>query len=392
MLRYIVKARIEGTFEPEKAVVMRAIADMPNKQEMAYVFRGQQPVVAMKWSNVHRAKGHSHLEQIDVINTTYKYYWKHYLYGGINMSIKFNEIIKNEAIQSYLNGKPASHVAGEIEANEVTVRKLLKDAGIEIRNGAVYSQKHDDGLVKKIIELYKRGLNTTEIQEILGLKRGIASYLLRKNDYKLRHKGPKSLIGKENYFDIIDTEAKAYFLGWIMADGNVSIYNGQYSLKIHIALVDREIIDKFLEAIDSKNKASVKSGKNPSYYVSLTSVHMCNRLIELGVIPCKSGREKFPDQVPANLYSHFIRGIFDGDGITDIGGRSGFVGSREMLERILKILCETNRKLYPNRKNENIYYFLGGKKFSRRLFEFMYRDANIWLQRKRTRMEIICSK
>lgn len=308
------------------------------------------------------------------------------------MSVKYDEKVKKEAIELYMNNNPASKIANYVGANEATIRKWLKDAGIKIKNGAVYSQKYDDELVKKIIELYDRGINTTEIQKILSLKRGTASYLLRKNNYELRHKGPKSLINKEYFFDIIDTEEKAYYLGWIMADGNISIYNGQYSLKLHIALVDKQIIDNFLEAIGSSNKASIKTGKNPSYYVSLTSVHMCNKLIKLGVIPCKSGKEKFPKQIPTDLYRHFIRGFFDGDGITDIGGRSGFVGSRDMLENILKVLCETKIKLYANKKNENIYYFLSGKKFSKRLYDFMYKDANIWLQRKRTRMEIICSK
>lgn len=32
------------------------------------------------------------------------------------------------------------------------------------------------------------------------------------------------------------------------------------------------------------------------------------------------------------------------------------------------------------------------EKAKNKAYDFMYRDATIWLQRKRTRMEIICSK
>lgn len=308
------------------------------------------------------------------------------------MGILYDEEIKKEAIDLYKSGESAVNIAKYIGANEATIRNWLKEAGIMVRNGAVYSQKYDKQLVEKIFEMYNEGKSTIEIQGILGLKRGIASYLLRKNNYQLRHKGPKSLINKEDFFDTIDSEEKAYFLGWIMSDGNVSIYDGQYSLKFHIALKDKEIIDNFLKSIDSRNKATIRDGRNPSYYVSLSSVHMCKRLIDLGVIPCKSGKEHFPKQVPEILYNHFIRGVFDGDGITDINGRSGFVGSKEMLESVLEVLCETKLKLYMNKKNENIYYFLGGKGFSRKLYNYLYNDATIWLHRKREKMEIICSK
>jgi hypothetical protein len=54
---------MEGTFEPEKVMLMMAVSDAPNRQEMAYESRGQQPVVVLKWSNVHGAKGHSYFEK-----------------------------------------------------------------------------------------------------------------------------------------------------------------------------------------------------------------------------------------------------------------------------------------------------------------------------------------
>lgn len=239
--------------------------------------------------------------------------------------------------------------------------------------------------------MYTSGLNTPEIDKELNLKRGIASHLLRKNNIKLRHRGTKSKIGNEDFFDIIDNEEKAYYLGWIIADGNISITKGQHSLKIHIALRDKEIIDKFLMAIDSSNKTKIKQGEHPSYYVSLTSIHMCNALMKLGVVPRKSGKEVFPAQIPNELCHHLIRGIFDGDGITDIiGKRSGFVGSKNIIDNILKNIDETNRTINQNKKNNDIYYFLGGKKFSRKLYDYMHGDAKVWLSRKRQRLEQVC--
>lgn len=78
----------------------------------------------------------------------------------------------------------------------------------------------------------------------------------------MRHRGIKSKIGREDFFDIIDSEEKAYFLGFIVADGNVSIYNNQYSLKIHVSMIDKEVIDKFLHYIESDNKTNIRVVKN----------------------------------------------------------------------------------------------------------------------------------
>lgn len=303
----------------------------------------------------------------------------------------YSEEIKKEAIKLYLEGLSAPSISKKIGANEGTIRGWIKISGNETRIGGTYSKIYDEKIFNQIMELYNNGVYSTEIDKILNLKRGIAAYLLRKNNISLRHRGPKSKIENENYFDTIDTPEKAYYLGWIMADGNISIYNGQYSLKLHVALRDKEIIDNFLKVINSSNKTKVKEDINSSYYVSLTSRHMCDSLIKFGVIPCKSGKEIFPTQIPAGLYHHFIRGFFDGDGITDISRRrSGFVSSKNMIKSILIALNEPQRSIYQNKKNDNIYYFLGGISFSRMLYEYMYNDAGIWLTRKRKRMEMIC--
>jgi intein-encoded DNA endonuclease-like protein len=305
---------------------------------------------------------------------------------------RYSDEIKNKAIDLYRQGHSAANISSVIGANEATIRAWLRRKRIDIKSGGMYNIKYDESLLNQIVELYDKGFNTPQIDELLNIRKGTSWYLLNKNNYKLNHRGPKSKIDNEGYFDTIDTEEKSYFLGWIMADGNVSIYNSQYSLKIHVSLKDKEIVDKFLQSIKSTNKTKIKNGKHPSYYVSLTSVHMCKTLIGYGVCPRKSGFEKFPKDIPLNLHNHFIRGVFDGDGITDIcRNRSGFVGSKEMLAKILEIIDRKDMKLIQNKKNENIYYFLGGKKFTRSLYDFLYKDSTIWLERKRDRMQLICS-
>lgn len=118
-----------------------------------------------------------------------------------------------------------------------------------------------------------------EIAKQLNVKEGTVNYHVRKMGIA-RHKGPTSKVKREDYFDAIDNQRKSYWLGWIMADGNVSIYNGQYSLKLQVKYDDRLLIENFLKDINANYKIYDHLVKTPqgklkkALYVSLTSVHM----------------------------------------------------------------------------------------------------------------------
>lgn len=224
------------------------------------------------------------------------------------------------------------------------------------------------------------------------LKRGVA-----------RQKGAKTKIENVNYFDIINTEEKAYFLGWIMADGNVSIHNQQYSLKLQVTIKDKDVIDYFLKVIKSSNKTLIKKSKkdkignriinvNEAYYVSLTSRHMIESLIKHGITPNKTGKETIPNSVPDHLKRHFIRGFFDGDGCASFfqsGKRTGtryhfgFVGPRDMLIDIQSHVGESTG-IYDK---VGVCQFGYGKKQGLILYKYMYENCNIWFERKRNIFE-----
>ena len=90
---------------------------------------------------------------------------------------------------------------------------------------------------------------------------------------------------------------------------------------------------------------------------------------------------------------HFIRGYFDGDGITCITKnkkRSGFISSLELINEIQSYIGSEQTIFRCPKSKIPIYYFLGGIKFSRKLYEIIYKDSTIWLARKRKRLEYIC--
>lgn len=112
----------------------------------------------------------------------------------------------------------------------------------------------------------------------------------------------------ENYFEKIDTEEKAYWLGFIAADGYV--HYDDYYLSIDLAWVDKVHILKFIECV--RYTGATRNKKN-TFGVCLYSKKMVLDLIKAGIHTKKSFTVK-PWVGPQKLMPHYWRGVFDGDG------------------------------------------------------------------------------
>lgn len=126
----------------------------------------------------------------------------------------------------------------------------------------------------------------------------------------------------EGFFDQIDTEAKAYWLGFITADGCVK--SGRRdgrpdTVKIALGRKDREHLAAFREAVGSEHP--IRDGEHESYgrvrehsEIAITSVRLADALIDLGVTPRKSLTVRPCPAVSSDLARHYWRGLIDGDG------------------------------------------------------------------------------
>ncbi len=148
----------------------------------------------------------------------------------------------------------------------------------------------------------------------------------------------------EEYLNEINTEDKAYFLGWMFSDGNVN----DKSICLKLIKDDVEIIEKLFSYFSSGYKTSFYKN-NAS--ISVTSKKLSDKLKELGCVENKTKIGFNLVEIPNNLYSHFIRGYFDGDGC--ISKRSARPNQRqisicsidkEFLEQVSKKLEEFNIK------------------------------------------------
>jgi hypothetical protein len=126
----------------------------------------------------------------------------------------------------------------------------------------------------------------------------------------------------EDYFKEIDSNEKAYWLGALMADGWSTLRNGKPK-EIGLAVNPKDVdwIQSFQNSIKHsgaiETKTNKKSLSNCGFNTVATIRVTCQRFthfaIQAGVVPNKSGKLKFPD-IDDAYNSHFVRGLFDGDG------------------------------------------------------------------------------
>ena len=126
-----------------------------------------------------------------------------------------------------------------------------------------------------------------------------------------------------SYFNSIDTEYKAYILGFIYADGCIvdNDLKRQKSLRIAIQYEDGYILQQLLDDIVPGRiirkrypPAAIKAGEKPQAVVSINSNELCESLIKLGCIINKTKLGLNMPSIPEHLQNHFVRGFFDGDG------------------------------------------------------------------------------
>ena len=71
--------------------------------------------------------------------------------------------------------------------------------------------KHSDEFKNKVSDLYKSGLSTQKIADALNVKRGTIDYILKKRgELKNKRDCQRKYTFDETFFDVIDTEEKAY--------------------------------------------------------------------------------------------------------------------------------------------------------------------------------------
>jgi hypothetical protein len=260
--------------------------------------------------------------------------------------------------------------------------------------------------IEKIYELYLDKISITEIASKVNISNTSVRHFIRKKypDCDLHYTRRKYSID-ENYFKVVDTERKAYFLGLMYADGCVMSKKGSLISKIALAEEDNSILKVFKEEIKTDypffeyKRSKLNSNWKDVTEFRIGNPHFTKNLINLGCHFRKSNTLMFPNKeiLPLELRSHFIRGYFDGDGsicINKVKNRRvvRFEGTLEFITELQKHFAEVlnspftklqkRHKDRPSNAYTLQYYGNIANKNCKVFFDYFYKDATVYLERK----------
>jgi intein/homing endonuclease len=297
----------------------------------------------------------------------------------------------DEVRQLIEGGMSAYKVAQRIGCACGSLCKALKKHGIKLKTRSKADPKN---LLKdktdKVIGLYESGYSTYDIGLEVGHSQSQIWGLLNKYGKLVDRRYSVD----ETFFENVDTQEKAYILGWFYSDGNVRM-DGK--IRIQIQEEDSYILDRIAKIM--KYSGPLHDVPPPKKFphrksqkvLDIGRKTLASQLIRLGCQPNKSLILRFPDSnmVPEYLLRHFVRGYFDGDGSARLRNRNLGISFTSTdiflneLDRQVLTPMGIESKMYYRRKGKNsATLFINKQKYIKPMFQYMYQDSTIHLDRK----------
>jgi hypothetical protein len=250
---------------------------------------------------------------------------------------------------------------------------------------------NEDLVIEKYIELK----NIHKVAKYFNVSVTPISKLLKNKNIELTNRRHRI---NDEYFDIIDSEEKAYWLGFLFADGYIRERKSGNSLELKLSIKDREHLELFKKCLESTHKI-VTSVNEVKYKNGTSKSEMCHlaiyskKLVESiktkGIHSRKTFTIKKPN-INSKLMNHFVRGYFDGDGSFSFNPNNYSIKTQivsasdefinfiisELGKNGIKINLYSNIKLQIQNKIDNIKFY-----------NYIYGGSKIFLKRKKDKYE-----
>jgi hypothetical protein len=354
---------------------------------------------------------------------------------------------KRYILLRHKQGASLRGIGREIGRPDITIRRTLEAAGIVFGPPKTSNKRSSPETEAHVLRLYDEGLTWKAINEQAGVTSVTVAKILERNgrDPDRKPEGAESKgeiiaalsesghsaraigrmlghskstvrniiddLGAEStptqgceypdFFEEIDTPEKAYWLGFLSADGCIKTTarhpEGDY-LSIELGLQDAGHLAKLKTALGvyrNVRKAIKRNNGRIQGYAALAvgSRRLAIALMALGIGPRKSATVE-PWDGPADLMPHFWRGLFDGDGslaIKDETQFTAFLCGSEACVRAFQAwaheICGTEAT--PYFRTGCWYVSIAGRYQVPKLVRAMYADAPVSLDRKQERADAI---
>lgn len=252
-------------------------------------------------------------------------------------------------------------------------------------------------------EFINSSISLTKLAEREGTTRQTLAKYFKQLGVKIVNKQNR-LKFDNTIFDSIDTEEKAYWLGFIFADGYINSSpleigkKPKYTMEISLKADDFKHLEKFNTFTKyEKNGVKIQDAKCGKIICkrcrwAITDKHLWETLNSYGCTPKKSLVLKFPDESifkSKDLIRHFIRGYFDGDGYfsrqihhTSVSPVVSFLGTKDFLNKILEYSKIESNYRHDKRHTEFTWILEYHKEPGIKLINYLYDNCTIYLDRK----------
>jgi len=264
------------------------------------------------------------------------------------MSINNLKSKEKEICELYASGESSNKIAAKLQLSKSSVKKTLKNYGVVIRNASFSHQ----------------------IYEVNG-----------------------------NIFENIDSHEKAYWIGFLTADGTIT--GGR--LKLALAIKDIKHLQAFKKFMESthpiltykqlQGKTSVVKNKEKDYYyaiIGFSNKKLIQDLSKYSVTKRKSFTVKFGQNIPNKYMCSYMAGLVDGDGFITISNNNihfGFVSHEKFaqdFQNYLMKVCDLQENKLADHENVRCVRYAG--KQVKRILKFLYSDTPIFLERKKSKL------
>lgn len=305
------------------------------------------------------------------------------------------------------NGYKPAQIDKILKLPKRSVSKAMKTMGhkwSEYHGGNTYKNK--EWLSKKYQELQ----SAEKIGKLIGEKAKTITWWRKKlgiPKIDTSQFARKYYINQE-YFSKIDNQKKAYWLGFLMADGCVINKKGNKMLMLGLSIKDKKHIEKMLNDMDANYPINIGESKSPTgkYFknasVTITCKKLCDDLNDYCVNENKTFNSEIPKNINHKYIRHFIRGFFDGDGCIVRQNKNDNNLSFSLSSASKKILLDIANyfestlsiKHYQVKKiNRSIYkhdffsYQVCAIEYNKKIFKHLYNYSSVYLDRKKEKIK-----
>ncbi|MFE4029231.1 hypothetical protein ACFX4N_24040 [Priestia sp. YIM B13551] len=302
-----------------------------------------------------------------------------------------NDEQKQQILNLFEEGYNTVQIANQMGIHDGTVGRNLVKMGLKARNDR---RIFNDDTEKEIVKAYLEGRTTADVGSEYGVDANTVANIVRRHGEQLRAGGIPAAIKVPNFFKTIDSEEKAYYLGFMITDGSIVVHSNKTSIGIMIQEKDKYILDYFALLLGFEYE-KVKVSNRKEAYIRFHCSEMVEDLEKYGVVPNKTNITYIP-QIREDLVPHLFRGLFDGDGsifVTMVRGkpvlRAAFYGTHlacaQFQQRLIESIGISKTKVYD--KPGVSFISISRKKDLFNLYNYLYKDANIYLTRKKQKFE-----